>query len=67
MVKDLISANKDGLPKKLIIEQVKNNGYDGNISNMVTNALSGLSNKDEIERYKPKGKKMMGYYWRIKP
>lgn len=67
-VRELLKATSEGLTKSEIIDKFPNaEQYEPAIVyTMVTNVLSALNQNDEIEKYKPRGKKMRGYYWKLK-
>ena len=61
-------AGTDGIGRQAIVEVFPGAGAIGEkkVYSIVTNSLSSLNKGDEIEKFKPKGKKMRGYYWRTK-
>lgn len=63
-VRELLKSSPDGLSKQSILDNFPD--VEGDKYQIVTNAMTALRLKDEIEKYKPKGKKMKGYYWRMK-
>lgn len=66
-VRDIIKASgSDGTTKGNILEIFP--GDDENKKyTIVTNALSSLMKGNDIEKFKPKGIRMRGYFFRMKP
>lgn len=67
-VRDLLKSNSDGMVKSDIIDNFPDaSQYDpAELYTIVTNVLSSLNKGGEVEKYKPVGKKMRGYFWKIK-
>lgn len=65
-VREIIKqTGNEGASKSGILERFPGDD-DAKKYSIVTNALSSLNKGGEIEKYKPRGAKMRGYYWRIK-
>jgi hypothetical protein len=66
LVRDIIASEKNGLKRADIIMKYVQLRPGEKAVNIVTNAITGLSNDGEIEAYKPRNKRGKGAFWRVK-